>query len=208
MLFYQENDMKKMCLMLLSFFVLLNSSPAAGQSFQDEIDESNRQFEEWAISLSEFVKDVRFNEEDVQNLLALWEDFTTIGGDGEDEEEEFVDFSTILQDEAYRAWAKSKGINGEMWLKKTMRIIAVMLRTTIEESNKAEEQFDMKAQLEELEAMRDQIGEEAYQEMKKGMEASAAAMEGLDKAYKHLPDPTDSEKELLAKYNDQLVNIE
>jgi len=188
--------------------MILNGSPVAGQSFQDEMDESNRQFEEWAISLSEFVKDVRFNEEDVQSLITLWEDFSTIGGEEESEEEEFVDFSTILHDEAYRAWAKSKGINGDMWLKKTMRIIAVMLRSTIEEGNKAEEQFDMKAQLEELEAMRAQIGEEAFQEMKKGIEASAAAMAGLDNAYKHLPAPTDSEKTLLAKYNDQLVNIE
>lgn len=200
--------MKKICLLLLPFFMLLNVSPVAGQSYQDEVAESNRQFEEWTISLSEFVKDVRFTEEDVQSLLALWEEFSIIGGGEEgEEEEEFEDFSTMLQDEAYRSWAKSKGINGEMWLKKTMRIIAAMMWKTIEE-NASEEQFDMKAQLEELEAMRADIGEEAYQEMKKGIEASAAAMEGLDKAYKNLPVPTEEEKKLLAKYQDQLVDIE
>jgi hypothetical protein len=199
--------MKKICLLLFSFFMLFNVSPVAGQSYQDEVDESNRQFEEWTISLSEFVKDVRFTEGDVQSLLVLWEEFSTIGGGEEGEEEEFEDFNTVLQNEAYRAWAKSKGINAEMWLKKTMRIIAAMMRETIEE-NASEEQFDMKAQLEELEAMRAEIGEEAFQEMKKGIEASAAAIEGLDKAYKNLPVPTEAEKKLLAKYQDQLIDIE
>ena len=199
--------MKKICLFLLSVFMLLNVSPVAGQSFQDEVDESNRQFEEWTINLSAFVKDVRFTEEDVQSLIALWEEFSTISGEEEGEEEEFEDFSTVLQDDAYRDWAKSKGINGEMWLKKTMRIIAAMMWKTIEE-NSSEEQFDMKAQLEELDSMRAEIGEEAYQEMKKGIEASAAAMEGLESAYKHLPVPTDDEKALLAKYQDQLMDIE
>ena len=47
-----------------------------------------------------------------------------------------------------------------------MRVVAAMMWETIEE-NASEEQFDMKAQLEELEAMRDEIGEEAFQEMKK-----------------------------------------
>ena len=108
--------MKKICLLLFSFFMLFNVSPVAGQSYQDEVDESNRQFEEWTISLSEFVKDVRFTEGDVQSLLVLWEEFSTIGGGKEGEEEGFAYFSTMLQDEAYRARAKSKGINAEMWL--------------------------------------------------------------------------------------------
>jgi hypothetical protein len=199
---------KKIYLLLFSVFLLLNVSPVVGQTFQDEMDESNRQFEVWAVSLSDFVKDVQFNEEDVQSLITLWKDFTALGGEEGAEDKEYVDFKTILQDEAYRTWAKSKGINGEIWLKKTMRILAVMMRKTIDEANNAEEQFDMKAQLEELENLRAEMGEEAYQEMKKGIEASAAAMEGLDNAYKHLPVPTDAEKTLLTKYEAQLQEIE
>ncbi|MEJ2269491.1 MAG: hypothetical protein P8Y04_06940 [Desulfobulbaceae bacterium] len=77
--------MKKIWFVLLSVFMLCSVSPAAGQSGQDDIYESGRQFEQWAISLAEFVKDVRFNEEDVQSLLSLWDDFTTVG---EEEAEE------------------------------------------------------------------------------------------------------------------------
>ena len=201
--------MKKIVLLLLSFFMLICVSSAIGQSSQDEIDQSNREFQEWAKSLSEFVKDVRFDEKDVQDFINQWDGFNTLGEEqGQDtDEEEYVDFNSILNDPAYRSWAKSKGFNSDEWLKKSMRITAVMMRTSIEE-NMSGSQFDMKEQLAELEAMRGQMGEEMYLQMKQAMEAGAAAMQGLDNSYKELPAPTASEKILLVKYNDQLMNLE
>lgn len=198
--------MKKISLLLLFLFVFFNITSAGGQSFQDEMEESNRQFEKWAISLSEFVKDVRFTEEDVQSVISLWEEFSALDGAAV-EGEEFVDFATVLKDEAYRSWAKSKDINGDIWLKKTMRIVAVMMRSSIEE-NSSEEQFDVKSQLQELEDLRPEMSEEAYEEMKGGIEASAAALEAMENVYKHLPVPSDTEKALLKKYKDQLMKIE
>jgi Xaa-Pro aminopeptidase len=200
--------MKKICLLLLSVFMLFSVSPAAGQSSQDDIDASNRQFEQWAINLSEFVKDVRFIEEDVQSLISLWDDFNAIGDqEPDDDEGEYVDFNSILNDASFRSWANSKGLSGETWLKKTMRIMAMIMRSSIE-ANSAEGQFNIKAQLEQLEEMKAQMDEEAYQQMKQAMEAGAAAMQGLNDSYKHLPVPSDSEKALLAKYNEQLMNLE
>jgi hypothetical protein len=181
-------------------------SPASGQSSQDDIGESSRQFEQWTKSLAEFVKDVRFNEDDVQNLISQWDDFNAIGGAEDDEEEEYIDFSTILNDAEYRSWAKSKGLDSDMWLKKTMRIMAVLMRTEIEK-NSSVETFNMEAQLDELEEMRTQIGEEAYQQMKQAM-AAAASMQGMEDIHRHLPVPSDAEKALLEKYNDQLINLE
>jgi hypothetical protein len=198
--------MKKICLLLLSVFMLFCVSPASGQSSQDDIGESSRQFEQWTKSLAEFVKDVRFNEDDVQNLISQWDDFNAIGGAEDDEEEEYIDFSTILNDAEYRSWAKSKGLDSDMWLKKTMRIMAVLMRTEIEK-NSSVETFNMEAQLDELEEMRTQIGEEAYQQMKQAM-AAAASMQGMEDIHRHLPVPSDAEKALLEKYNDQLINLE
>lgn len=199
--------MKKICFLLFSVFMLVSVSTAPGQSSQDDIAESNQQFEQWSKSLAEFVKDVRFNEEDVKSFLSLADDFNSFGAEEDDEAGEYLDFSTILNDEDYLAWAKSKGINSDKWLKKTMRIIAVMMRTEIE-ANISGEPFDMKAQMAELEEMRAQMGEEQYQQMKQALAAGSAAMEGMEEAYKHLPVPTDAEKVLLAKYKDQLMNLE
>ena len=56
--------------------------------------------------------------------------------------------------------------------------------------------------------MKDHIGEETYQEMKKAMAAGAVAMQGQEDSYRNLPVPTDAEKALLAKYNDQLMHLE
>ena len=200
--------MKKVFLLLLSLFMIMGASSAFGQSSQDDMDQSNREFQEWAKSLSEFVKDVRFNEKDIQDFINLWGDFSTFGDNqGSDNEEEYVDFNSILNDSAYRSWAKSKGLDSNDWLKKSMRITAVMMRTPLEE-NMSGGQFDMKEQLVELEKMREQMGEEIYLQMKQALEAGAAAMQGLDNSYKELPVPTASEKILLVKYNNQLMNME
>jgi hypothetical protein len=199
--------MKKTVLLLLSFFMLMSVSSAIGQSSQDEIDQSNRQFQEWAKSLSEFVKDVRFNEKDVQNLISQWDDFNSISEEQDTEEEEYVDFDSILKDPAYLSWAKSNGLDSDDWLKKSMRITAMIMRTQLEE-NMSGGQFDMTGQLAELEKMRDQMGEEMYLQMKQALETGAAAMQGLNNSYKELPAPTDSERALLVKYKNQLMHME
>jgi hypothetical protein len=199
--------MKKIVLLLLSFFMLMSASSAIGQSAQDEIDQSNREFQEWAKNLSEFVKDVRFNEKDIQDFINQWDDFNAFGEEQDTDDEEYVDFNSILNDPAYLSWAKSKGLDSNDWLKKSMRITAVMMRTQLE-ANMSGNQFDMKEQLVELEKMRGQMGEEMYLQMKQALEAGAAAMQRLDNSYKELPVPTASEKILLVKYNNQLMNLE
>jgi len=199
--------MKKMCLVLFSVFMLFGVVPAGGQSSQDAIAESSRQFEQWTKSLADFVRDVRFNEKDVQSFISLADDFNSFGAEQDDGNGEYVDFNTVLHDPDYLSWARSKGINSDMWLKKTMRIIAIMMRTEIE-ANTSGEQFDMQAQLEQLEEMRAQIGEEAYLQAKQALTAASGAMQGMEDSYRHLPVPTDAEKALLAKYHDQLMNLE
>jgi hypothetical protein len=198
--------MKKIGLLLLALFMLVYASSASGQSSRDDIAASTIQFEQWSKSLAEFVQDVRFNEKDIQSFISLADDFNSIGR-AEDDEEEYVDFGTVLHDSKYLSWARSKGIDSEIWLKKSMRIIAVMMRTEIE-ANSSEEQLDMQAQIEQLEEMRTQMGEEAYQQTLQAMAAASAAMQGLDQAYKNLPVPTEAEKALLAQYKDQLMYVE
>ena len=198
--------MKKICLVLLSALMFFCVSPATGQENQVDPAESTRLFTEWTKSLAEYVRDVNFTEKDLQSFISLYYDFNAIGGE-QDGEEEFPDFKTILNNTAYRAWAESKGIDSEMWLKKSMRIIAVMMRNEIDE-NTFGDSFDMQTQLAELDEMRAQIGEEAYQQMTQALAAGAAEMEEMKESYKYLPVPTSAEKELLAKYEDELDNLE
>jgi len=82
--------MKKICFLLFSVFMLVSVSTAPGQSSQDDIAESNQQFEQWSKSLAEFVKDVRFNEEDVKSFLSLADDFNSFGAEEDDEAGEYL----------------------------------------------------------------------------------------------------------------------
>jgi len=198
--------MKRIGLLLLAVFMLVFVPPVSGQSGQDEAADPTLQFEQWSKTLAEFVKDVRFDEKDIQSFISLADDFNSIGAE-EGDEEEYVDFGTILNDSEYLSWAGSKGIDSEIWLKKSMRIMAVMMRTEIE-ANRSEEQFDLQAQMKELEGMRAQMGEEAYQQAIQAMTAVSAAVQGLDNAYKNLPVPTGAEKALLAQYKDELMSVE
>jgi hypothetical protein len=62
--------------------------------------------------------------------------------------------------------------------------------------------------MKEIEEMRAQAGEEAYQQMKEALAAGAAALQGMEDFHKHLPVPSDAEKAVLTKYRDQLMNME
>ena len=126
---------------------------------------------------------------------------------GDDEEEEMIDFEELLAFPEYRSWAKSKGLDPDTWLKKFMRVQAMLMKEAMGEGA-SEGQAQMKAQLAEMEARRAQMGEEMYQQMKQAMEAGAMALDNVNTAYEKLPDPMPSEKELINRYRDQLMNLE
>lgn len=199
--------MKNLWLLIISVLMVLNISPAAAQSSRDDIAAANRQFEQWAQNLAGFVREVRFNEADIISFINLSEDFHAVGAGKGDEAEEFIDFNALVNHSEYLAWARSKGVNSEVWLKKSMRIIAVMMRTEMA-AYSPEDQFDLQEQLEQLEEMRTQMGEETYQQALQSMTAASEAMQGLENAYRYLPVPTEAEKTLLAKYKDALIGLE
>ena len=60
-------------------------------------------------------------------------------------------------------------------------------------------------QLRMIEEMREQLGEEAYQEMKRATEMSTAMMKSQREAWAQMPEPTASERALLETYRDDLT---
>jgi hypothetical protein len=148
-------------------------------------------------------------------MIAHWEEVSAIGEEGEtevayddnEEDDEMMDFDGILADPAYRSWAKSKGFDPDRWLKKFMRIQMMLMKDSIADTA-SDGNAQLKAQLAELEAQRAQMGEEMYQQMVQAMEMGMATMSSIGTAYEELPEPTSSEKALLDKYRDQLMNLE
>lgn len=194
--------------------LLLAPIRSAAQSYEQSIEESTREMEKSMDAMAEFVKDVSFNEKDIKSVIANWREFGALGDEFDDggtvegaDEEETVDFEELLTYPAYRSWAKSKGLDPDTWLKKFMRI-QTMLMKEVSSEGMAQGSGLIREQLAELEAQRDQLGEDVYRQMKAAMEAGAAAMGTVNTAYDKLPDPTPAEKKLLERYGEQLKNLE
>jgi hypothetical protein len=194
--------------------LLLTAGAAAAQTHEESVEASNRKFIESMKAMTDFVKDVNFDEDDVKAMIAHWGEVNAIGGGGgsegaydDEEEDEMIDFDEILADTDYRSWAKSKGFDPDQWMKKFMRIQLMMLKDSIA-GTASEGSAQLEAQLAEIESQRAQIGEELYQQMKQAIELGAATMNSIGNAYEGLPEPTSSEKALLDKYRDQLMNLE
>lgn len=193
--------------------VLLTAGGTRAQPYGESVEESNREFMESMAAMAEFVKDVNFNEEDVQSVIENWRDFAAVGEELDDggvvegaDEEETIDFEGFLAYPAYRSWAKSRGLDPDMWMKKFMRIQVMLMKVSAAGGmDKGAEQI--RQQLAELEAQRAQLGEDVYRQMKAAMEAGAATMSSVGTAYSNMPDPTSSEKKLLEKYRDQLMDM-
>jgi hypothetical protein len=193
--------------------LLLTGAVAAAQTYQQEVEESNLQFRESMEGMANFVKGVTFDEEDIKSIITYREELESLGGGGvregfedEEDDEEMVDFNKILADDEYRSWAKSKGLDPDTWMKKFMRVQLLMMKDEIA-ATASEGSAQMEAQLAELEAQRARMGEELYKQMKEAMEIGAASMGSAGAAFKNLPEPTPSEKELIERYRDQFVDF-
>jgi hypothetical protein len=193
--------------------LLLTGAVAAAQTYQQEVEESNLQFRESMEGMANFVKGVTFDEEDIKSIITYREELESLGGGGvregfedEEDDEEMIDFNKILADDEYRSWAKSKGLDPDTWMKKFMRVQLLMMKDEIA-ATASEGSARMEAQLAELEAQRARMGEELYKQMKEAMEIGAASMSSAGAAFKNLPEPTPSEKELIERYRDQFVDF-
>lgn len=206
----------KSCRAMTIFLATLffSAGVAMAQNYEEDVEKSRRQIKESMESMADFVKDVTFDEEDIENLIAYWGEINSLGDEGEEEvvyggedEEELTDFTELLTYPEYRSWAKSKGFDPDTWLKKFVRIQVMMMKDSMV-AGASQGSAQLQAQLAELEIQRAQLGEETYQQMKQAMEAGAAALGDIGDAYKDFPEPTSSERALIARYREQILNLQ
>jgi hypothetical protein len=109
--------------------VLIALAPAAlhAQDVEQATEEALETLGQMSVEVNNFVGDVRFDESDVLSLIELWEEYNEFGANQYDDEET-IDFESILSDGAYRSWAASNGLDGDDWLQKTVRITMALYR--------------------------------------------------------------------------------
>ena len=168
--------------------------------------EALAKLEQMTSSVNSFVADVRFDADDVESLIELWDDFDEVGSAYEDDDDEIVDFGTIMASAEYKSWASSRGLDSEDWLRKTTRITMILYREQMLQGA-ASVPAQMDQQLAMLEQQREQLGEEMYQQIKQSTEESFAYFGKIVDLAKELPEPTAAESAVLDSYRDELMAL-
>jgi len=184
-------------------FALICMLAPPGALAQSEMDEAIAEMEAMVSGMSAFIGDIQFRESDVVSLIELWDEFDAIEGLDAEEESEAMDFDAILGDPAYQAFASSHGLNGRDWLRKAMRITMALYREQVLESAAhMPQQYEQQMQM--IEAQKDQLGEDMYEQMKAAMDEGRVFVDLLVSTAKRLPQPTAAEAEVLDTYREQL----
>jgi hypothetical protein len=187
--------------------VLIAAAPFAvfAQDTEQATKEALDKLEQMSAEVNSFVGDVRFNESDVKSLIDLWEEYSEIGEDEYDTEED-INFESMLSNDSYLQWAESHSLDANDWARKTVRITMVLYREQmLEAANVMPDQ--MAQQMAMIEEQREQLGEEMYQQIKQGMEESARYGKAIAENARSLPQPTAAEQAILDKYRAELMML-
>ena len=187
--------------------VLIAAAPVAlfAQDAEQATKEALDKLDQMSVEVNDFVGDVRFDEEDVKSLIDLWEEYSEIAED-EFEAEEDIDFDSMLDDDRYRQWAESHGLDAEDWARKTVRITMMVYREQMLEAARVMPE-QMAQQMAMIEEQRDQLGEDMYQQIKQGMEESARYGQAIAENARSLPQPTAAEQAVMDEYRAELMML-
>ena len=196
-----ENLRKLLAVVLIAVAPIAVFAQDAEQATKEALDK----LDQMSVEVNSFVGDVRFNEGDVKSLIDLWEEYSEIG-ENEYESEEDIEFESILNDDRYLQWAESHSLDADDWARKTVRITMMLYREQmLEAANVMPEQ--MAQQMAMIEEQREQLGEEMYQQIKQGMEESAQYGKAVAENARSLPQPTAAEQAILDKYRAELMML-
>ena len=196
-----ENVRKLLAVVLIAAGSIAAVAQDAEQATKDALDK----LDQMSVEVNSFVSDVRFDESDVKSLIDLWEEYSEIGED-EYEPEEDIDFESILNDDRYLQWAESHSLDADDWARKTVRITMMLYREQMLEAAKIMPE-QMAQQMAMIEEQREQLGEEMYQQIKQGMEESAQYGKSVAENARSLPQPTAAEQAILDKYRAELMML-
>ncbi|MDT8321007.1 MAG: hypothetical protein RQ826_10830 [Xanthomonadales bacterium] len=165
-------------------------------------------FDQVLTDLADFTRDVRFNKQDIGNFISYWAEVSALDEDenwndfGESMTDS-MDFDELGNDPEYRAWASSRNLDPDDFLKKSMRIYAVQMRTSF-----PAQADEMRSELTEermMEGMPEGLSAEDRKKMQDLVQAGLQSLEAMEESMLRLPEPTASERALLEAHQDQLI---
>ncbi len=194
--------------MIVAAVIFIAPRALFAQEATDVVKDAQEALEQWVAAANDFAGNVRFDEGDMKSFLANWKSLEEAGeemAEGEDDEE-FIDFQSLLKDPRYAKWAKSRNVNAEEWLRKSVRIFTIVMGEKMAGAM-AEAEQAVPEQMAAFEAQRAQMGEEMYRQMKEAIDASMAITKMNREMWSKLPTPTPKEAALLKKYDAELTEL-
>jgi hypothetical protein len=187
--------------------VLIAAAPVVvfAQDVEQATKEALEKLDQMSVEVNSFVGDVRFDENDVKSLIDLWDEYSEIGED-EYEDDEDIDFESVLDDDRYLQWAESHNLDADDWARKTVRITMMIYREQMLEAAEVMPE-QMAQQMAMIDEQREQLGEEMYQQIKQGMEETAQYGKAVAENARSLPQPTAAEQAILDEYRAELMML-
>lgn len=183
---------------------LLAAPAVQAQDIEQTMRESQQQMKAWLTAMIDFTAKTEFDEGDAKSLITHWQslnELEDLKGMGEDNQP--VDFQKILKAPEYKTWASANGVDGDDFMKKSMRIVAVVMRGQMLQGLTQSESM-MPQQMQMMEAQKGQLGDEMYQKMMQGMQSAMTMMTETKALAEKLPVGTEKEQKILEKYGPQI----
>lgn len=143
---------------------------------------------------------IELTDADVKLVLKHWKEFDDLTkGDEKFENAKNLSFKEayeyLLKNEKYQKWAKEKSLDGEKFLKQTLRLMSIQMKLMYTESFE-ESAKQIEDAIKEIEGVKEHMEEAEYKEQIKSLNETKAQMQTAVKALKAIPGPTDAEKKV------------
>ena len=159
-----------------------------------------------------FTKGVHLDEQRLKTVLSNMSSLNRLDNNGEGDklaDRAFsngrYDFSIILKDPKYAGWCKKHGLDPKPFFRDLMRLETLIMRTQVAQQLEAV-RAQMPDQRKQLDAMKERIGEPAYNKALAAMKQGMASLEHTAKQIQRIPPPTAEETSLLTKYESQIAS--
>ncbi len=143
---------------------------------------------------ADFVKDVEFTEDDVDDLIANWNEMTLIEG-ATVEREQTLGLQDLVDHPDYVDFCRRNRLDPTGYAKKSIRIMLSLMARTMPPS--VGDASQTQSQIDQLERLRVQLPDEAREQVEEQIRAAMEAIRGASDLFQHLPEPTEREAAIL-----------
>lgn len=154
---------------------------------------------------------VNYTADDVKTFKDQW----TAGADLLKDDAEFQKlkkksikeaFDYAVKHASVLEWAKEKKLDADTYMRKSLRIMLQHVKQQIPDQVKAgRESLENARKM--VETYKDALGEEKYNEQIKKLDEATKMLDGMEKGFDLIPNPTDDEKKLLEANKDDIQKI-